>query len=107
MNLHCIVCGTWLKNYGGPGQNQPSAGTAFFTHGHYGSTAFDPMDGTFLEINICDPCLVRRAGEGFVVEGQDLRHVLDEQGCITSMKKIPPDEQPPLRQWNRNTKEQK
>ena len=37
--------------------NQPYAATAFMTQGHYGSTVFDPMDGTWLEINICDDCL--------------------------------------------------
>lgn len=40
--------------------NQPYAGTAFFTNGHYGSTAFDPFNDSFLEINICDACLFHR-----------------------------------------------
>ena len=36
---------------------QPKDGLAFVTYGHYGSTFFDPMDGTKLEIVICDECL--------------------------------------------------
>jgi hypothetical protein len=32
-------------------------GTVFRTYGNYGSTVFDPMDSTFLEITICNPCL--------------------------------------------------
>jgi len=37
--------------------NQPYSGTTFTSHGHYGSTIFDPMSGIFLELNICDDCL--------------------------------------------------
>jgi hypothetical protein len=39
--------------------NQPYAGTTFISHGHYGSTAFDPTPASsqFLELNICDDCL--------------------------------------------------
>lgn len=40
-----------------PKMNQPYYGTTFHTFGHYGSTMFDPMDRTILEINICDACL--------------------------------------------------
>jgi hypothetical protein len=39
--------------------SQPYDGLAFQSQGHYGSTVFDPMDGTYLEINICDECLLR------------------------------------------------
>jgi hypothetical protein len=42
-------------------ENQPYGGTVFTSHGHYGSTVFDPpgLDGSrFLEITICDECLV-------------------------------------------------
>ena len=31
---------------------------AFISHGNYGSTIFDPMDGSYLEIYVCDQCLV-------------------------------------------------
>lgn len=42
-------------------ENQPYAGTTFISHGHYGSTVFDPSwdSRTFLEINLCDECLVK------------------------------------------------
>ena len=36
---------------------QPTHGLAFITYGHYGSTYFDPMNGDYLEICICDVCL--------------------------------------------------
>ena len=83
-----------MENQGGEGRNEPYAATAFVTHGHYGSTAFDPMDGTFLEINVCDPCLVRQAKAGRVVEGQDYKHA---DGTMT---RIPVNEQPPLKPWD-------
>lgn len=36
---------------------QPLDGLGFITLGHYGSTVFDPMDGSTWEIIVCDPCL--------------------------------------------------
>lgn len=66
--MNCIVCDKPLKNFGYE-DNQPDGGTAFQSHGHYGSTAFDPMDGTYLEINICDPCLTAAGAKGQVLVG--------------------------------------
>lgn len=68
----CIVCGNEVKNVGGLPKgvdiNQPhgattfeTATTGFITHGHYGSTVFDPMNpSVWLEINVCDDCLTER-----------------------------------------------
>jgi hypothetical protein len=57
----CVACGKALKCAipGDRRENQPYAGTAFVTRGHYGSTVFDPMDDSALEINVCDDCLLR------------------------------------------------
>lgn len=68
----CIVCGRKLENaLDLPKENnQPNGGLAFTTHGHYGSTSFDPMDGTWLEINICDPCIVAAQQAGKVLLGE-------------------------------------
>lgn len=55
----CFACGAILENLMDDG-NQPSRGIEFHTGGHYGSTAFDPMDGTTLAINVCDQCLEYR-----------------------------------------------
>lgn len=43
------------------GEFQPSGGLAFRTRGHYGSTFFDPMDGSGLEIAVCDECVSQLA----------------------------------------------
>lgn len=67
--MDCIVCGGSLKNVGGFEENQPLRGAAFQTSGHYGSAVFDPMDGTFLEINVCDSCLREAGGRGRVLMG--------------------------------------
>lgn len=58
--LPCIACGRELQSCARP--NQPLDGLAFSSRGHYGTTVFDPMDGSALEINVCDDCL-ERAGE--------------------------------------------
>jgi hypothetical protein len=39
----------------------PIDGLHFQTRGHYGSTMFDPMDGSSLDIAICDDCIKQRA----------------------------------------------
>lgn len=65
MKLHCIVCELEVENLGQVISGdanivQPLAGTAFRTYGHYGSTIFDPMDGSYLDIVLCDTCLTKR-----------------------------------------------
>jgi hypothetical protein len=67
-SLPCVACGRDLEQaIPGIGDNQPYGGTAFATSGHYGSTVFDPMDDSALELNICDPCLVRAGRRGRVI----------------------------------------
>lgn len=55
----CICCGEVMYNlahdFGSKGY-QPSGGVAFKSYGHYGSTEFDPMDGSWVELVVCDDC---------------------------------------------------
>lgn len=53
----CLVCGARLESVFW-GANQPNDGLEFTSKGHYGSTVFDPGDGSYLAVNICDPCLL-------------------------------------------------
>jgi hypothetical protein len=57
--MDCIVCKKPLENVFPDKKdlNQPDEGCAFFSAGHYGSRVFDPIDGSGIEINVCDPCL--------------------------------------------------
>lgn len=60
MALPCIVCSKHLDDVFPEyeqDQNQPCYGLTFVTYGHYGSTSFDPMDGSTLELNVCEECL--------------------------------------------------
>lgn len=63
----CFVCGAAL-DYAANDEafyTVPHAGTQFTSVGHYGSTVYDPNFGSideWLEINICDACLVERGG---------------------------------------------
>lgn len=59
MGCECFKCGTEMTNLmaGHHGGFQPGEGLAFYTYGHYGSTIFDPMDGSAIGIAICDECL--------------------------------------------------
>lgn len=55
----CFVCGCTFDP-SMPGERYPYEGTIFNASGNYGSTAWDPMGARFLEINVCDNCLVER-----------------------------------------------
>jgi hypothetical protein len=61
----CIACRREMQNLMGR-QLQPVGGVAFSSPGHYGSTAFDPMDCSTLEIAVCDECLIK-AGRDQIV----------------------------------------
>ena len=62
--LPCIVCGVQLSNAGmdrDGWNNQPHDGVAFESHGHWGSTFFDPGHSSlWIEITVCDVCLAER-----------------------------------------------
>jgi hypothetical protein len=74
--LPCVICGAQLERIDNMSDEScPYKGTNFTTHGHYGSTVFDPMDGSFITLNICDPCLTRAGEQGRVVAGRDSRPV--------------------------------
>ena len=64
--LFCVRCDGSMENVNTAG-NQPMGGLAFVSHGHYGSTVFDPMNGDYLELNICDACLESAAEVGDIV----------------------------------------
>lgn len=65
----CIACKKVLENIMDERGFQPARGLAFVTRGHYGSTFFDPMDGSFLEIAVCDDCVRAATEAGIVREG--------------------------------------
>lgn len=64
-NVHCVCCGKELQNISRDG-HQPYDGLAFHTYGHYGSTYFDPMNGSYLQLSICDECVEKAESKGFV-----------------------------------------
>lgn len=74
--LSCIVCGTDLKPVrpDDGDHNQPYGGTVFQTHGQYGSTVFDEMGREYLEITVCDPCLVQAGKAGKVLHYATVRY---------------------------------
>lgn len=86
--LPCIACGNELVNVDAEVEtNQPYNGTAFTSHGHYGSTIYDPMDGHYLELNVCDACLALHHNR--VMEGRNYRLIIEE-GSVTGTEPIKP-----------------
>lgn len=51
-DILCVRCDKKLENFMEGRGFQPNYGLAFITYGHYGSTFFDPMDGSWMEIAI-------------------------------------------------------
>ena len=71
--LSCFVCHKELKACW-PGiihddgdYVQPSEGNSFITYGTYGSGYFDPMDNSYLSLNLCDSCTEKAVDEGSIV----------------------------------------
>jgi hypothetical protein len=85
-SLPCVMCGKELlqvlPDY--PDSSYPSDGTTFVSHGNYGSTVWEPIDYgryEYLELNFCDPCLLRLSGEGKIekVATQTQRPILTRE----------------------------
>lgn len=56
----CVRCDKQLgQAVPSPKGYQPRDGVAFRSYGHWGSTEFDPMDGSWVEIALCDECFVQ------------------------------------------------
>jgi hypothetical protein len=68
-NLRCVVCEKAMMNISDK-CHQPIDGLAFHTCGHYGSTYFDPVDGSYLELSICDECVKEADRKGLVGRGK-------------------------------------
>ena len=93
----CVVCAAELEPIDSEAENQPYRGTVFTSHGHYGSTAFDPLDGTYLELTVCDRCLLAAAANGQVLWGRD-RELVIEEGLVVGL--APLDEPCQLLLWD-------
>lgn len=69
--LTCIVCDYQsVEAIKHADNNHPYKATAFTSRGHYGSTFFDPMDGSYIEINVCDECLVKAEAKGQIMNSK-------------------------------------
>lgn len=73
--LPCIVCQKALTAIGSPSPNHANDANEFRAHGQYGSTVFDPVDGTYLAVNICDECIVQAGHAGQVLTGDRDRNL--------------------------------
>lgn len=68
--MKCIRCDKSLEQWAGEKRvAHPLDGLAFQTCGHYGSGAFDPMNGSIIEVVLCDHCLRRAVADGGFVFG--------------------------------------
>lgn len=66
----CIVCKKALNSVPSGSHNHADNANSFRATGQYGSTVFDPVDGSYLEVNICDPCIVDAAKSGLVLRSR-------------------------------------
>lgn len=82
MKTNCIICDKEVKNWDqaypeGNTKIHPIGGTVFKTYGHYGSTVFDPMDATYMEIVICCDCLKPRTQHTYISVDEEYKQQLD------------------------------
>lgn len=61
-SLPCIVCGEVLRDTEVSEEHNviPYDGITFEGHGNYGSRLFDPLDGSYLIMVLCDSCAKER-----------------------------------------------
>ena len=62
----CIVCREAVSSF----QGCPDNAVSFKSPGNYGSTVYDTIDGSHLEIIVCDKCLTKAGESGIVVESR-------------------------------------
>ena len=84
MKTNCIICKREVDNWDeaypeNEAQVHPIGGTAFRTYGHYGSSVFDPMDASYLDVVFCDPCLKERLEYIYKGVNQQYKAELEEQ----------------------------
>lgn len=84
MKTNCIVCKSEVDNLDiaypeGAAQVHPIGGTVFRTYGHYGSTVFDPMDASYMEIVVCDNCLKDRLDHTYAGVNAEYKKELDDR----------------------------
>lgn len=73
--LDCAICGSEVEWNGCPGMINNPCATVFNAFGNYGSTMFDPMDSSYLEINICDECLETLKQKRRVLHGNSTKKI--------------------------------
>ena len=66
----CIVCKKQLEQMDSGSENHADDANEFRAVGQYGSTVFDPMDGSYVAVNVCDGCLKSAGRSGMVLTGQ-------------------------------------
>lgn len=71
----CLICGTTLYRVFYD-EGQPNDGINITTHGNYGSTVWDDMEGQFLIFNICDECIKEGSEQGRIFVGRSYVNVM-------------------------------
>jgi hypothetical protein len=72
--LPCIICGfqpapVFNGEYSPDDKEiQPAEAVMFTSKGNYGSKYFDPLDGSYLVLNICDSCVENSVDNGYIVK---------------------------------------
>lgn len=72
--VKCISCKKSLEEFDVPkeGSFHPLDGLEFVTHGHYGSTVFDPVvEFKRLCVCICDECVAQGIEDGVILGDTD------------------------------------
>jgi hypothetical protein len=90
--LACIICGFKPEPVfkDGFAPRQPWGATTFTSYGQYGSTVFDDMGRTYLEINVCDDCMRAKARQGLIALAQPV-HVPKPEATYSTWTPYDPE----------------
>lgn len=95
--LPCAVCRKLLERIDGD-PDVPYDANIFTTHGHHGSTAFDPVfGGEHLELHICTDCMMTMRENAAIHRVLKATEATPEQTFIWGSAEDPREDNP----WNR------
>lgn len=86
----CLICGMALTRAFDEYEAQPDDAVMGTITGNYGSTVFDPFDGTALAFNVCDECLVKAGEQGRIFAYRAARPVEVDGMGIVGWEKLTP-----------------
>lgn len=83
--VECIKCGKTSRNFSEDGIHPIDSALVFRSYGNFGSTVFDPLDGSYIDIVVCDTCMVEYAKKTGITEVESFEY--EGENCYSIVGK--------------------